>query len=60
MIKSAFAILPYKELIEITNQFSSDYDLEVMPDEKNSESAIPAALRAEKNGARVIISRGGT
>ncbi len=60
MIKSAFAILPYKELIEITSQFSSDYDLEVMPDEKNVESAIPAALSAEKNGARVIISRGGT
>jgi PAS domain S-box-containing protein len=60
MYKCAYAILPYKELIDITKQFSSEHDLDVLPDEKNAESAIPAALSAEKNGARVIISRGGT
>lgn len=60
MSKSAYAILPYRELIEITKQFSEQHNLVVLPDEKNVESAIPAALRAEKDGARVIISRGGT
>jgi len=55
-----FAILPYQELIDIAEQTSSEYNIKLNIFEGHVESAIPAAIRAEDQGAEVIISRGGT
>ena len=60
MSKKAYAILPYKELSSLIEQSSSELDLELNIREGNVEAALPAALEAEKNGADIIISRGGT
>ena len=60
MSKKAYAILPYKELSSLIKQSSSELDLDLSIREGNVEAALPAALEAEKNGADIIISRGGT
>ena len=60
MSKKAYAILPYKELSSLIKESSSELDLELNIREGNVEAALPAALEAEKDGADIIISRGGT
>ena len=55
-----YAILPYQELLDIAEQTKSEYNLTLRICEGHVENAIPAALNAEKEGAEVIISRGGT
>ncbi len=56
----AYAILPYKELTSLIEQSSTEFDLNLKIREGNVEAALPAAIEAEKNGAEIIISRGGT
>ena len=56
----AYAILPYKELTSLIEQSSAEFNLNLKIKEGNVEAALPAALEAEKNGAEIIISRGGT
>jgi transcriptional regulator with PAS, ATPase and Fis domain len=55
-----FAILPYKELIDIAEETINEYNITLHVVEGHVEDAIPAALSAERSGADVIISRGGT
>ncbi|MGC9313215.1 MAG: PrpR N-terminal domain-containing protein, partial [Sediminispirochaetaceae bacterium] len=55
-----YAILPYKGLIDIAEQTIDEYNIKLQVVEGHVEGAIPAALSAEKSGADVIISRGGT
>lgn len=55
-----YAILPYKELINIAEETINEYNLKLQVVEGHVEGAIPAALSAEKSGADIIISRGGT
>lgn len=54
------AILPYKELFDIAIQCKTEYFPNIQVREGHVEEAIPVAQEAEKNGAEVIISRGGT
>ena len=55
-----YAILPYRELIDIAEETIHQYDIQLQVVEGHVEEAIPAALSAEKDGAEIIISRGGT
>ncbi|MDY7027670.1 MAG: sigma 54-interacting transcriptional regulator [Spirochaetota bacterium] len=55
-----YAILPYKGLIDIAEETINEYNIKLQVVEGHVEGAIPAALSAEKSGADVIISRGGT
>jgi len=57
---NTYAILPYQELIDIAEQTSSEFNINLKIYEGHVENAIPAAITAEKQGAKVIISRGGT
>ena len=60
MPKKAYAIIPYKELSSLIEQSSCELNLDLNIREGNVEAALPAAIEAEKNGAEIIISRGGT
>jgi len=55
-----YAILPYRGLIDIAEETIDQYHVNLQIVEGHVEDAIPAALSAEKSGADVIISRGGT
>ena len=60
MSKKVYAIIPYKELSTLIEQSSNELDLDLNIREGHVEAALPAAREAEKNGAEIIISRGGT
>ena len=55
-----YAILPYRELVDIALEASDNLGLQLKAFEGHVEEAVPLAREAEKEGARIIISRGGT
>ena len=57
---NTYAILPYRELLTIAEETVHEYNLKVPVLEGHVEEAIPAAVDAERHGAELIISRGGT
>jgi transcriptional regulator with PAS, ATPase and Fis domain len=57
---NAYAILPYKGLVEIASETGKELKLDLKILEGQTEEAIPLALDAQKCGAECIISRGGT
>ncbi|WP_319477733.1 sigma 54-interacting transcriptional regulator [Marispirochaeta aestuarii] len=56
----AYAILPYKGLVEIASETGRELKLDLKIFEGETEEAIPFAMDAQKRGADCIISRGGT
>lgn len=54
------AILPYKELYDIAKKCKNEYFSKMQIKEGHVEGAISVAQQVEKDGAEVIISRGGT
>ena len=60
MERKICAILPYKELYDIAKKCKNEYFPEIEIKEGNIDGAIYGAQQAEKEGAEVIISRGGT
>lgn len=60
MEKQICAIIPYDELFQLTQQCKDENYRNIEVIKGNLEDAIPMAIQAEKNGAEVLISRGGT
>ena len=57
---NAYAILPYKGLVEIASETGRELNLDLRIFEGQTEEAVPLAREAQKCGAKCIISRGGT
>ncbi|MFZ7103955.1 MAG: sigma 54-interacting transcriptional regulator [Peptococcaceae bacterium] len=53
-------IAPYQELVVIGNGIKKDLGLDIDIKPGNLEKGVAAAREAQKEGARVLISRGGT
>lgn len=59
-MKRICLIAPYKELAELAWQAKQELNLTIDIKEGNLEEGIAPALEAQRRGAQVIISRGGT
>ncbi|QNB47609.1 PAS domain S-box protein [Thermanaerosceptrum fracticalcis] len=59
-MKRICLIAPYKELAELAWQAKQELNLAIDIKEGNLEEGIAPALEAQRRGAQVIISRGGT